>query len=334
MEEPSDLQGAVDALQSVGSGGHPDSAVYGRFDVKLADGFIYKSISAETRRTYHKAIKDFFSFVRHAHPASITPRHVIAYRDHLIEKRRSANTIALKLSVVRSFFDYLVADGCVERNPASTRLVSSPPTPSDPSGRALTPKEVRHLLAGPNRSRAEGARDYALMLMMLRLSLRVTEACTARHSDIKWSHGRWVLKLKVKRGREETWPLPKDVKEAIDDYLKLDRKRRAVLHTDRHGSYVFQPHTNYRTLDFDKPLSSRQAHKIVRRWGEYAGVGRVSPHDLRRTVITKLLNDGRSYREVQMVTKHRDPRSVQRYDHGRENLEQSPVNFLSYDESE
>lgn len=59
----------------------------------------------------------------------------------------------------------------------------------------------------------------------------------------------------------------------------------------------------------------------------------VSPHDLRRTVITKLLNDGRSYREVQMVTKHRDPRSVQRYDHGRENLEQGPVDFLSYDET-
>jgi integrase/recombinase XerD len=333
MEESSDPEAAVEASKSVGSGGHPDSAAYGRFDVKLADGFIYKSISAETRRTYHKAIKDFFSFVRHSHPAGVTPRHVIAYRDHLIEKGRSANTVALKLSVVRSFFDYLVADGCIERNPASTKLVSSPPLPSDPSGRALTPKEVRHLLAGPDRSRAAGARDYALMLLMLRLSLRVTEACTARLSDIKWSHGRWVLKLKVKRGREETWPLPKAVKEAVDDYLKLDRKRRAVLHTDGSGSYIFQPHTNYRTLDFEKPLSSRQAHKIVRRWDEYAVVGKVSPHDLRRTVITKLLNDGRSYREVQMVTKHRDPRSVQRYDHGRENLEQSPVNFLSYDET-
>jgi hypothetical protein len=54
--------------------------------------------------------------------------------------------------------------------------------------------------------------------------------------------------------------------------------------------------------------------------------------DLRRTVITKLLNDGRSYREVQMVTKQRDPRSVQRYDHGRENLESNPVNFLTYDD--
>jgi len=302
-----------------------------RFDPKLADGFVYKSISEETRRTYRKGIKDFFLFAKHIHPTQVTPQHVIAFRDNLIGKKRSTNTIALKLSVIRSFFDYLVADGRIERNPASVKLVSVPPVPDTPSGRALTPREVRHLLAGLDRSTPEGARDYALMLLMLRLSLRVTEACTARLSNIKWSHGRWVLKLKVKRGREETWPLPKDVKEAIDDYMKLDRSRRSLQHTDGTDQYLFQPHTNYRTLSFAKPLSSRMAHKIVRRWSEYAGVGKVSPHDLRRTVITKLLNDGRSYREVQMVTKQRDPRSVQRYDHGRENLEQNPVNSLSYD---
>ncbi|MDQ3816818.1 MAG: tyrosine-type recombinase/integrase, partial [Acidobacteriota bacterium] len=282
-----------------------------RFDPKLADAFVFKSISEETRRTYRKAIRDFFAFIKGIHPAVVTPKHVISYRDHLIGKKSSSNTVNLKLSVIRSFFEYLVADRRVERNPASTKLVSAPPTPSDPSGRALTPKEVRHLLSGPDRAKPEGARDYALMLLMLRLSLRVTEACTVRLSNMKWSHGRCVLKLKVKRGREETWPLPKDVKQAIDDYLKLDRSRRALQHADGPDSYVFQPHTNYRTLEFAKPLSSRQAHKIVRKWGEYAGIGKVSPHDLRRTVITKLLDDGRSYREVQMVTKHRDPRSVQ-----------------------
>lgn len=305
-----------------------------RFDQRLADGFVYKSISEATRRTYRKAIKDFFAFVKYVHPTQITHRHVIEYRDHLIAKKKSANTLALKLSVIRSFYDYLVADGTVERNPASTKLVSTPPVSDMPSGRALTPKEVRHLLAGPDRSTAGGARDYALMLLMLRLSLRVTEACSARLSDIKWSHGRWVLTLKVKRGREEKWPIPADVKQAIDDYLKLDLKRRAMLRVDGREAYIFQPHTNYRTLEFAKPLSSRQAHKVVRRWAEYTGIGKVSPHDLRRTVITKLLNDGRSYREVQMVTKQRDPRSVQRYDHGRENLESNPVNTLTYDEDE
>lgn len=84
----------------------------------------------------------------------------------------------------------------------------------------------------------EGARDYALMLLMLRLSLRVTEACTARLSNIKWSHGRWVLTLKVKRGRGEKWPVPPDVKQAIDDYLKLDGKRRALQHTDGADTFI------------------------------------------------------------------------------------------------
>ncbi|HVG20247.1 MAG TPA: tyrosine-type recombinase/integrase [Blastocatellia bacterium] len=304
------------------------------FDQRLADPFVYKSISESTRRTYRKAIKDFFTFVKYTHPTQITPAHVIQYRDHLIAKNKSANTIALKLSVIRSFYDFLVAAGVVESNPASTKLVSAPPVPDTPSGRALTPREVRHLLAGPDRSTPTGARDYALMLVMLRLSLRVSEACSARLSDIKWSHGRWVLTIKVKRGREEKWPVPSDVKQAIDDYLRLDRKRRSMLRADGADAYVFQPQTNYRTLEFAKGLSSRQAHKIIRRWAEYGGVGKVSPHDLRRTVITKLLDDGRSYREVQMVTKHRDPRSVQRYDHGRENLDNNPVNTLSYDEDE
>lgn len=301
-------------------------------DLRFADTFIFKSISEATRRTYSMAIRGFFGFVKHVHPAQVTPQHVIAYRDHLINNKKSANTVALKLSILRSFYDFLIANGHLERNPASTRLVSTPPPSDTPAGRALTPKEVRHLLSGPDRATAQGARDHALMLLMLRLSLRVTEACTARLSYIKWSHGRWTLRLKVKRGREEVWPLPPDVKCAIDYYLELDRERRAMLETGGSDQYIFQPQTNYRTLEFAKPLSSRQAHRIVRRWAEHAGLGRVSPHDLRRTVITKLLNDGRSYREVQMVTKHRDPRSVQRYDHARENLEQNPVNTLSYED--
>ena len=86
-------------------------------------------------------------------------------------------------------------------------------------------KEVRHLLTGPDREKSEGARDYALMLIMLRLSMRVAEVCSLRASSIKWSHGRWTLRCKIKGGREEVWPLPKDVKQAIDDYLKLDAQK-------------------------------------------------------------------------------------------------------------
>ena len=303
-----------------------------QYNRKLADSFITRSISNATRRTYSEAVKEFFVFVRDMHPTDVRSEHVIAYRDRLISDRKSGNTIALKLSILRSFYEYLVAEGHSERNPASTKLVSTPPTSNLPSGRALTPKEVRQLLNGPDRSTRNGARDYVLMLLMVRLSLRVTEACTARLSNIKWTHGRWVLKVKVKQGREEIWPLPTDVKQSIDDYLHLDEERRSALQINGPDQFIFLPHSNYRTLELAKALSSRQAHKIVGRWAKHARIGRVSPHDLRRTVITKLLNDGRSYREVQMVTKHRDPRSVQRYDHARENLDLNPVNTLTYED--
>lgn len=308
------------------------AAVSRRFDSRVAATFCERSVSEETRRAYRRVVKEFFTFQRQKEPAEITPADVQRWRDHLIERKRSASTVSLKLSVVRSLFDYLLAGGYVQLNPALTKLVPPPRLPEDLRGRALSPKEVRYLLSGPDREKPEGARDYALLLLMLRTSLRVSEACRLRLSQIRWSHGRWTVRLKVKGGRERTQPIPTDVKQAIDEYLRKDRKRRDVQHTGGAEQYVFQPHTNYRTLEFNKPISSTMAWHIVRRWGEFTGVGRLSPHDLRRTAITRALDQGLSYRQVQMMTGHRDPKTVMRYDHGRENLELNAANFLTYDE--
>ena len=266
------------------------------------------------------------------HPTEVEPADVLLWRDRLRSRKKSASTVAFKLSVVRSFFEYLKAAGAVLLNPASTKLVAPPELPSEPANRALSAKEVRYLLSGPDRETPEGARDYALMLVMLRLSLRVSEVCSLRTSSVKWSHGRWTLRCKVKGGREEVWPLPKDVKEAIDSYLRLDRRRREIVHSGGEHAPLFQPHTNYRTLDFDKALSTRMGQKIVKKWADYSRLGDLSPHDLRRTAITRALESGLTYRQVQMMSKHRDPKTVMRYDHGRENLDQNAVNFLGYDE--
>lgn len=303
-----------------------------RFDPRSAIPFVNKSVSEETRRAYRRAVADFFQFVAGKHPAEVVPADVLAWRDHLRSRRKRAATVSFKLSVIRSFFEYLKAGGVVALNPASTKLVTPPELPTEPVGRALTSKEVRYLLSGPDQSKPEGARDYALMLVMLRLSLRVAEVCTLKASSVKWSHGRWTLRCKVKGGREEVWPLPKDVKQAIDDYMKLDAQRRATLHSDGADTYLFQPHLNYRTLVFDKALSTRMVQNIVKRWASFGGIGDLSPHDLRRTAITRALEMGQSYRQVQMMSKHKDPKTVMRYDHGRENLDQNAVNFLEYEE--
>lgn len=303
-----------------------------RFDPNSAAPFVNKSVSEATRRVYGRALREFFQFAGMKHPSEVVPDDVILWRDRLRSQKKSAATVAFKLSVVHSFFEYLKAAGVVPLNPASTKLVSPPELPAESAGRALTAKEVRYLLSGPDRRKPEGARDYALMLVMLRLSLRVSEVCSLRSSSVKWSHGRWTLRCKVKGGREEVWPLPKEVKEAIDSYLRLDRKRREVSHSGGEHAYLFQPHTNYRTLDFDKALSTRMAQKIVKRWADYSRIGDLSPHDLRRTAITRALESGLTYRQVQMMSKHKDPKTVMRYDHGRENLEQNAVNFLKYED--
>jgi integrase len=130
----------------------------------------------------------------------------------------------------------------------------------------------------------------------------------------------------------ELWARSKEVKEAVDHYLRLDKKRREIARSAGEHAYLFQPHTDYRTLDFDKALSTRMVEKIVKRWADYSRIGDLSPHDLRRTAITKALDSGLSYRQVQMMSKHKDPKTVMRYGHGKENLDQNAVNFLKYEE--
>lgn len=168
------------------------------FDPRTAAPFVYKSTSEETRRAYRRTLLEIFRFVGMSHPADVVPDEMLHWRDSLRSQRKSAATVAFKLSVVRSFFEHLRAAGAVTLNPAATRLVPPPAVSSQPAGRALTVKEVRYLLAGPDRGKAEGARDYYLMLVMLRLSLRVSEVCSFQASSVRWSHGRWTLRCKVR----------------------------------------------------------------------------------------------------------------------------------------
>jgi integrase/recombinase XerD len=301
------------------------------FSQSVLTPFYNRSVSEETRRAYKRTVREFFSFVGGQHPTLVTPADVLRWRDNLMRQKRRAATVAFKLSVVRSLFDYMLVGGYVTANPAATKLVPAPQLPEDLRGRALTAKEVRYLLSGPDQRKPEGARDYALLLLMLRTSLRVSEACSLRASAIKWSHGRWVLKVKVKGGRERSLPLASDIKQAIDEYLRLDRKRRENLHCGGDDAFIFQPHSNYRTLEFNKSLSATMAWYIVRRWGDFTGIGKLSPHDLRRTAITRALDQGLTYRQVQMMSGHKDPKTVMRYDHGRENLELNAANFLQYE---
>ncbi len=179
-----------------------------QFDYRKADDFYQKSLSEHTRRAYRRVIYEFFTAHRNLHPGEITPKQILAWRDSLVKNKQKPNTVTFKLSVVRSFYEYLRAAGIVTFNPADTKLAPPPALPEEMIGRALTSQEARLLLTGPDRRSTAGARDHALLLTLLRLSLRVSEVCSLRAGCVKWSHGRWIVKFKVKGGRERTLPLP------------------------------------------------------------------------------------------------------------------------------
>jgi integrase/recombinase XerD len=297
--------------------------------------FLNRSTSKNTRDAYQRTILEFHRFIGR-HLLTATERDVQVWRDKLLHDGQSDPTVAAKLSVIRSFYAYLmkVMPDVVAYNPADAELVPPPKIPNALKGRALTAREVKHLLVGPDRSKPEGARDFALMLVMLRLALRVSEVSRIRKSSIVWRDGRWTLALKVKGGAEEVWPLPADVKEAIDHYLRLDGKRREKWAENRTADqFIFQPLENHRTGVKNRGLTRQMVARIVRKWAAYTGIeGEVTPHDLRRTAITRALNQGCTYREVQMMSKHKDPKTVMRYDYERDNLELNPVNRLNYED--
>jgi site-specific recombinase XerD len=162
---------------------------------------------------------------------AVTVADVRGWRDALLRRRRQkAATVAFKLNVLRAFFGLSGRHGDAGEESGRCQLRHSAAAPRKlMAGRALTTEEVRRILCGPDRRRPEGARDYAILLVMLRLGMRVSEVCSLKASDLHWSHGRWIVRFRVKGGRERTLPVPDEVRTAIKDYLKLDEARRRNL---------------------------------------------------------------------------------------------------------
>jgi integrase/recombinase XerD len=329
-----------------------------RADIQqLVEGFAERSLSKETRTTYERVLREFLSYLAGAgvDPLEATPDHVRRYRDGLVKEGKRPATVTQRLSIVRTFYRYLKAAGLVTCNPALSELVPAPAVPDEGAGCVLGAKDVRHLLAGPDRNTATGARDFAILLLLARTSLRAAEAAALRTSSIRRNKDLWTVTVTVKGGRQRELPLPDDVKEAIDRYLALDGKRRAAIRGYKTAGEMLQSwqgkdvdrdaplfQSMARFLDSEEALTVRSVRRIVERWAEFGRVGRprtgdpkkltLSPHDLRRTAITRAYDLGMNDRQVQAMSGHRDPRSTQRYDRHRFNLEHNAIRALHYDE--
>jgi site-specific recombinase XerD len=323
--------------------------------------FTEKNNSAETRRTYAAYLKEFFTFAKVSdglQALQVTSETVTAWREWMKGQGRKANTVKTKLAAVRSFYEHLKHLGVIENNPASVFLVPPPKVGNDPKGRALTSAQVRLLLELPKKDTIIGARDLALILLMVRTFMRVSEVVSLKEDDFYYSQNSWFVKVKIKGGEVKNVPIPNDVKKAVDRYHFLDRERRVMVKTtDRIGKFVFMPAVEKVTradATTNVHLTSRHVWHLIGKYGEQLfkpdilkmkkensslsesnikKAFRLTPHDFRRTAITRALDMGESYRRVMNASRHKSITSIQRYDLHREALEENSILTLSYDET-
>jgi integrase/recombinase XerD len=219
---------------------------------------------------------------------SLTAAEVSAFVLSEVPCRRRGSARNL-VTGIRSLLRFLYLE---ERIP--TPLAQGLPTAAGWSGsalpRALHEGQVARLLASCDRRRGSGRRDYAVMMLLVRLGLRAGEVAALQLGDIDWRAGEVVIHGKGRH--EERLPLPVDVGEAVAGYLRRGRPVspcRAVFlraHAPRNG------------------LTSGAVGDLVRAAGQRAGVAGAGAHRLRHTAATGMLRAGASLTEVALVLRH------------------------------
>jgi len=202
------------------------------------------------------------------------------------------------VSVLRSFLRFLQLEGVTEAALERAVLPASGWDPSLP--RAIGVEQVARLLAGCDRRRAIGRRDYAILLLLARLGLRGGEVVGLELDDVDWRAGE--LSVRGKGGRRDRLPLPADVGEALAGYL---RRGRPASDSRRVFLRQFAP--------FVGLAGTGALRGVLARACARTGLPYASPHRLRHTTATELLRAGAPLAEIGQLLRHRSARTTSVY---------------------
>ncbi len=273
-----------------------------------------RSVSAHTARAYASDLSQFLDHVASTLQVTrsrLTPAHLdrLALRSFMADLHKrglSRASAARKLAAARTFLRYLRREGLVDDDPGS--LV---PTPKRDVRMPvhLSEEEMERLVAAPSHEDPLGRRDCAILELFYASGLRLSELAGLDVDDVNLSAQ--MVRTLGKGGKQRLVPFNKSTARAIREYLR-DRDALAQPSTrsrDRRSDPLF---VNYRGTR----LTARSVDRLVRRYAASSGVRPgVSPHALRHSFATHLLQRGADLRAIQELLGHARLSTTQRYTH-------------------
>ncbi len=269
-------------------------SLYSDLDAFITHLTTERGASPHTVEAYNRDILDFIKFAEDHVSATPERRDFEQYIGFLRSRGKKTRSIVRALSALRSFYNFLLLDGKIAVNPVADMEMPKfkPPIPN-----VLSQEEMATLLA-PKPSEKATLRDRTILELLYATGLRVSELVGLKKRDINLDAG--FLVASGKRSKERMVPLGTYARDIIKLYLQ---------ETKPPGIHFFP---NRRGL----PLTRQAIWKVIRKYGQQLEHGgHVSPHTLRHTFATHLLEGGADLRSVQILLGHEDISTTQIYTH-------------------
>jgi len=265
---------------------------------------VEKGLSQTTLESYSRDIQRYRAFLECNAVKSVSESDTPLILKHIIGLRNNglgARSRARHLVSIRGFYRFLVQEKLLKHDPA--RLVDLPKT-SLKLPDVLTVDEVKYLLGTPDISKPKGIRDAAMLELLYAAGLRVSELVTLKLQDINLESG--FVRVLGKGSKERVVPIGMHAKEKIEVYLDGFRK---ILLKEQISPFLFIARAG-------NPLTRQGFWKLLRKYALKAQLNKkVTPHSLRHSFASHLLEGGADLRAVQVMLGHVDISTTQIYTH-------------------
>lgn len=277
----------------------------GRMQLFLEYLTVELGLSANTRQAYERDLRLFcktLGFKNSDALVNVSREQITGYMTQLKEKGLAAATIARKLAAIKAFYRFMTAEGYMDANPAE---VVEAGTKGIKLPRVLSEDEVVRFLNQPDITTAEGFRDRTMLEVLYATGMRVSELInlTLERVDLNM---KYIIAF-GKGSKERIVPLGSVAAEFLQQYL--EKVRPKLTHAGRNTNIVFLALGGHE-------LTRQRFWQIIRAYGRKANINKaLTPHILRHSFATHLLDNGADLRSVQELLGHSDISTTQIYTH-------------------